>query len=242
MTRERGLVIAIDGPAASGKSTTARGVAESLGYCHLNSGQLYRAVAWAALRDGWSGAGSETVATRVETLDIALERRPPAYRVLLDGHAPGDELKDREVTGLSSRLARHPAVRERVLGLLRRTGRRGGVVCDGRDIGTVVFPEAELKVFLVASPAERARRRLQEHGESPTEEALRRETDRLRERDRADMEREISPLRRAEDAVEIDTTDLQPGQVVQRIVRLARERGTEGDPDGPQVDDHPFSA
>lgn len=219
-----GLIIAIDGPAASGKSTTARGVAEALDYSHLNSGQIYRAVAWAALRDGWSAADPGEVARRVEELALSLERRPPVFRVRLGGEIPGDELQSREVSRLSSRMARHPAVRERALGLLRAAGRAGGVVCDGRDIGTVVFPGADLKIFLVASPRERARRRLLDHGESPTDPALEREAEELRARDRSDVERDIAPLRRAEDALELDTTDLQPGEVVHRIVKLARER------------------
>lgn len=222
--RDRGLRIAIDGPAASGKSTTARGVAEAMGYCHLNSGLLYRAVAWASLRGGWSEASPPELERRVEGLDVSLERRPPEFRVRLDGELPGEALRSREVTEASSRMARHRVVRDRVLDLLRAAGRRGGLVCDGRDIGTVVFPDAELKVFLLASARERARRRLLDHGEAPTPEAVRREASLLEERDRADAERDIAPLRRAEDAVEIDTTDLEPAQVVQRIVQMARER------------------
>lgn len=233
MSGREGLTIAIDGPAASGKSTTARGVAEALGYSHLNSGLLYRAVAWAALRDGWSDAGSAEMERRVAGLEISLERRPPEYRVRLGEDRPGEELKSRAVTRASSRLAREPAVRDRVLELLRAAGRRGGLVCDGRDIGTVVFPGADLKVFLVASARERARRRLLEHGESPTEDAIRREASRLEERDRADADRDIAPLRPAEDAVEIDTTDLEPGQVVHRIVKMARRREDGRDPSGP---------
>lgn len=232
MSGEDGLTIAIDGPAASGKSTTARGVAEALGYPHLNSGLLYRAVAWAALRDGWSDAEGKELERRVRDLEISLERRPPEYRLRLDGDLPGDELKSREVTRTSSKLARRRAVRDRVLEILRSAGRRGGLVCDGRDIGTVVFPGAELKVFLVASARERARRRLLEHGEPPTEEAVRREASRLEERDRADAGRDIAPLRPAEDAVEIDTTDLEPAQVVHRIVQMARQRESGQDLDG----------
>lgn len=226
----RGIRIAIDGPAASGKTTTARSVAQELGYCHLNSGMLYRAVAWAALRDGWSDVRDEAGAAReLDSLRMELVRSSPTFTVRVDGVDPGDELQTREVTRLSSELAKLEPVRRRVLRLLRDAGRSGGVVCDGRDIGTVVFPDAELKVFLVASPGERARRRLLDFGESPTPEQVRSEAARLRVRDEADRKRELSPLRRAADAVEIDTTDLEPQEVVHRIVTLARARADEGE-------------
>lgn len=220
-----GIRVAIDGPAASGKTTTARSVARTLDYCHLNSGMLYRAVAWAALAGGWSDADDPgEVARQLESLEMELVRSSPTFTVRVNGMDPGEELQSREVTRVSSRLAQLEPVRTRVLRLLRGAGRSGGVVCDGRDIGTVVFPDAELKVFLVASPRERARRRLLEFGEDPTPERLRREAARLRTRDEADRHRELSPLRRAPEAVEIDTTDLEPEEVVHRIVTLARAR------------------
>jgi cytidylate kinase len=215
--------VAIDGPAASGKSTTARSVAERLGVCHLSSGLLYRTVAWCALRDGWIGE-PDRWAERVAGLDLALDRAPPGFSVTVRGEGTGAELISGPVTGRVSEIAASPDVRTAILPVLRAAGVRGGLVCDGRDIGTVVFPGADLKVFLVASPRERAKRRLLERGEQPSGERLEAETRRLTARDRRDSERATAPLRRAPDAVELDTTDLSPGEVVERIVAMVRSR------------------
>lgn len=222
---EGGIRVAIDGPAASGKSTTARGVAERLGYGHLNSGLLYRAITWAGLEGGWLEADPEEFARRVRGLELELRRGNGEFAVEIDGRRPGGELTSRGVSGRVSDVAARRPAREKVLRQLRAAGRRGGVVCDGRDIGTVVFPDAELKVYLVASSEERARRRLLDHGETPGEERVAAEAERLRARDEKDAGRELAPLRKPEDAVEIDTTDLRPSEVVDRIVGLARDRG-----------------
>lgn len=225
MTARHGIRVAIDGPAASGKSTTARAVARELGYAHLNSGLLYRAVTWAALRGGWVDAGEEEFAARVGALELELLRREGEFEVEVDGDRPGTELASRAVSSRVSDVAARGTTREVVLEELREAGRRGGVVCDGRDIGTVVFPDAELKIFLVATAEERARRRLLDYDEEPTERGIAAEAERLRERDEKDASRDLAPLRKPDDAVEIDTTDLAPEAVVDRIVSLARERG-----------------
>lgn len=222
----RRITIAIDGPAASGKSTTARSVAEKLGYCHLNSGLLYRAVTWAGLHGGWLDA-PERFELEIERLDLRLERTAPAYRVRIDGRACGPELSGPETSARVSVVSAHPAVRAKVLSILRAERGEGGLVCDGRDIGTVVFPDAELKVFLVASTAERARRRLLEWGTEPTPARVREEADRLSARDDADAGRSVAPLRRAPDAVDVDTTHLTPSEVVNRIVALAQRAGAD---------------
>ena len=220
-----GIRVAIDGPAASGKSTTARAVAERLGYAHLNSGLLYRAITWAGLEGGWVDAGPDEFARRVEELDLELRRRSGEFVVEVADRRPGGELTTRAVSRRVSDVAAREPARTRALEELREAGRRGGVVCDGRDIGTVVFPGAELKVYLVATAEERARRRLLDYDETPTEERIAAEAERLRARDEKDASRELAPLRKPDDAVEIDTTDLRPGEVVDRIVELARERG-----------------
>lgn len=219
-----GITIAIDGPAASGKSTTAARVAESLGYQHLNSGLIYRAITWAAREGEWpeDDAGFEA---RLSEVDLNLERYGSGFRVRVDGVEPGAALVSRATSGRVSAVSARPCVRSRVLELIRREGRRGGIVCDGRDIGTVVFPEAELKVFLVASPEERGRRRLLDLGLEPTPESVRREANRLTARDEADSGREVAPLRKAPDAVLVDTTRQSAAEVVARILDLARERG-----------------
>ena len=219
-----GITIAIDGPAASGKSTTAGRVARELGYHHLNSGLVYRAITWNALEGGWPEDETSFEET-LRDLDLKLERCGSGFRVLVHGVDPGVSLVAPATSARVSEVAAMPAVRERVLRLLREEGSRGGIVCDGRDIGTVVFPRAELKVFLVATPEERGRRRLLDHGLEPTEEAVREEARRLTERDAADSSRAVAPLRQAGDAVLVDTTKMSADEVVERIVALAIERG-----------------
>lgn len=218
-------VVAVDGPAASGKSTAARGVAGRLGFRHLSSGMLYRAVTWAAVRGGWSEASGPALRRRLEALDLELRPEDGGYGVRVDGEAPGDALVSDEVVDRVSEISARPEVRREVNRRVRAEARRADLVCDGRDVGATVFPDADLKVYLVASPEERARRRLLERGEAVDREAVRREAERIGGRDEYDATREVSPLRAADDAVTIDTTDLAPEEVVDRIVELARERG-----------------
>lgn len=213
------LVVAIDGPAASGKSSTARLVAERLGFCHVDSGSLYRAATAAALRrssdaDRWS---EEDVRRAVGGITL----RPAAGAVvpLLDGELLGEELRGAEVTRHVSRVAQMPRIREWVNELVRSSASSHSVVVDGRDIGTVVFPRADLKVFLVADPWERARRRLlQRSGQSPTDEEIAAETERLVLRDARDATQTVQ----AKDAVLIDTTHLTQEAQVERIVALVK--------------------
>lgn len=227
-----GRVVAIDGPAASGKSTTARSVADALGFEHLNSGLLYRAIAWAALRRGWagrpvpaSGEAGSSLDRRVGDVELELVAGRDGYGVRVEGRDPGQELRDAAVTRLASVLSARASVRRRVTDLVRNEARLRDVVCDGRDIGTVVFPHADLKVFLDADADERARRRLRERGEETTAEAVLAESGLLRQRDRADATRPLSPLRPAPDALRVDTTRLSPSEVVYRILEEARQRG-----------------
>lgn len=223
-------VIAIDGPAASGKSTTARAVAERLGFVHLNSGLLYRAITWISIERGWweDDAG---FAARLRGLDLRLRPADGRLRVEVEGRDPEDALQGRRVAARVSAISAVPAVREKVLERLRDAARRHDLVCDGRDIGTEVFPDADLKVFLEADAGERARRRLRDLGEeAPDEARLREETRRLQARDRADSTRRLAPLRAARDAVRIDTTGRPPEEVVERILTLCRERGIVEDP------------
>ena len=222
--RRRARVIAVDGPAASGKSTTARRVAEALGFVHVNSGLLYRAITWWAIRQGIDG-DARAVEERVPALAIELVRTPDGLAVGVDGSVPGPELASPDVTARVSPLSALRAVRAVVVDRLRETGRHHDIVCEGRDIGTTVFPEADLKVFLVADARERARRRLREHGRSLSEENVTREAEALEARDRSDSSRALSPLRRATEALAIDTTTKEPDEVVDEIVHLAIERG-----------------
>ncbi len=221
-------VVAIDGPAGSGKSTTARAVAEELGFLHLDSGALYRAATLVALESGeaperWTGAA---VASRARERQVALELRSAerTFDVTVDGRSVGELIRSDAVTREVSRVAAMGPVREFVNGLLRAAARDGGVVLDGRDIGTAVFPDAEVKVFLVADAEERARRRLLERGRTPDAGSLRSEAAALSRRDERDSQRAVAPLARAPDAVLLDTTRLSVEQQVRAVVALVRER------------------
>ena len=213
------IVIAIDGPAASGKSSTAQWVARRLGYFHVDSGSLYRAATAARL----SRAGDPETWTEAEVLKAAVHvtfaAQEGTFVPLLDG-APSDEvLRGSEVTRNVSRVARMPAVRDWVNEQVRNAGTVRNVVVDGRDIGTVVFPNANLKIFLVADPWERARRRLiQRLGRHPSDDEIAEETDLIVHRDARDATQTVQ----ATDAVLIDTTFLTQEDQVERIVRLAK--------------------
>lgn len=220
-------VIAIDGPSASGKSTTARDVAERLGFVHLNSGLLYRAVAWIALRDGWIDAPD--FAARMKNIEFELTPDPPSYRLRVNGERPGSWLQSAEVSRRASQVAERQVVRDHVNEALRAAAHGAGLVVDGRDIGTEVFPGAFLKIFLVARPEERARRRLSEDEETLDAELLAAEAERLRERDERDSGRTVAPLARADDAIELDNTERSRGEVVEEIVRLYEARRSESE-------------
>lgn len=220
------MIIAIDGPAGSGKSTTARAVARRLGFRHLDSGAFYRALTWAALQQGIPADRWDDFSARdLDAFGIRAEPADEGFRMLVGDKDVNDAIRTPEVNALVSRMAGIPAVREWLLERLRRTARAVDLVADGRDIGTVVFPDADLKIFLTADPTVRARRRLAEHSiTDPDDETLAAEVARLRERDRMDTEREVAPLRQAPDAIAIDTTSLTFEEQVERIVALARSR------------------
>jgi cytidylate kinase len=210
------MVIAIDGPAGAGKSTVARAVAAALGFTYLDSGAMYRCVALAGLDSGADLDDAEETGELAGSLRIELDDE----RVGLDGRDVSDAIRDPRVTEASSRVSVHPPVREAMVARQRQLIEAGRYVAEGRDIGTVVSPDAPLKVFLTASAEERARRRAAQTGED--EEAV---LAAQRERDERDENREHSALRAADDAVEIDTTGLALGEVVKRVVELARQRG-----------------
>jgi cytidylate kinase len=222
-------VIAIDGPAASGKSSTAHAVARTLGYAHLDSGALYRGVTLVAIRECGAGPGSaleaNTVLRAAEERGLALHYDGTGYAVYLNGEPADDAIRTAPVTALVSAVSALPEVREWVNERLRGLTRAGqSVVVDGRDIGTVVFPDAGLKVFLTASPRTRAARRLAQRGQGDEEPLVERETAALAARDAADSARPVAPLRMAADALPLDGTTLTFEEQVGRIVELARQR------------------
>jgi len=218
-----GVVVAIDGPAGSGKSTVARRVAEVAGLRYLDTGATYRALTLALLRRGIPPEDQRAVADAAKAVDLTLEL-PPGHtgtaRVLLDGVPAGPELRSPEVNRTVSAVAAVPAVRELLVALQRSLAGLGGIVVEGRDIGTVVWPDADVKVFLTASDDERARRRTRDReggGESASS---------LARRDRLDSGRATSPTRPAEDAVVIDSTDRAVDEVVDEILRLVEAART----------------
>jgi cytidylate kinase len=214
------LIIAIDGPAASGKSTTARRVAARLGYVYVDTGAMYRAITLGVLRAGIAPEDERSVVELGSRLDISLKTDADGFRVFLGDEDVSTEIRQPNVTEAVSAISAYPAVRERMVAMQRRIGAPGGIVMDGRDIGTVVFPNADLKIFLVASIVARAARRADEVPEADLSEI---ERD-LSRRDALDSSRAESPLRRAPDAVAIDTTELTIDEQVQRVVELARAR------------------
>lgn len=226
-TRPDGIIIALDGPAGSGKSSTAKAVAARLGYRHLDSGAFYRAITLAALRAGiHPDVWPHLTHAELDGLDVHGRPAEWGYVMTIRGVDVSVEIRSPEVNAHVSQMAAVPAVREWLMDALRESGARGGLVADGRDIGTVVFPRAELKAYLIADAEERARRRLLERGVvDPPLEEVRAEAGLLQGRDAIDSGRETAPLRQAEDAVVIDTTGLSFDEQVDRIVQLARERG-----------------
>jgi cytidylate kinase len=210
------MVIAIDGPAGAGKSTVARAVAEALDFTYLDSGAMYRCVALAGIERDADLDEPEALGALARSLRIELD----GDRVELDGRDVSSAIREPRVTEASSRVSTHPPVREALVSAQRRLIAAGRYVAEGRDIGTVVSPEAPLKVFLTASAEERARRRAAQTGEDESAVLAAQ-----RKRDERDESREHSALRAADDAVEIDTTGLSLDEVVRRIVELARERG-----------------
>jgi CMP/dCMP kinase len=223
------VIIAIDGPAGSGKSSTARAVARLLGFRHLDSGAFYRALTFAAQqRSIPEGKWQELTPHDLDGFRVSASPAEGGFTITVDGRPTTAEIRSPRVTASVSAMARVPAVRDWLLGTLRDMAELSDLVADGRDIGTVVFPDAELKVFLVAEPRERARRRLLQMGEDPTEEALDAEVGRIRARDEADASREAAPLRQADDALPLDSTGLSFDEQVAIIAGWARERGAAG--------------
>jgi cytidylate kinase len=228
-----GGVIAIDGPSASGKSSTARAVAEALGFAHLDSGSLYRGVTLVALREAAregtphaspaTALSPERILRAAEDRGLMLQSDGAGFTAYLEGEPVEDALRNAEVTSHVSAIAAIPVVREWVNSKLRAMVRAGqNVVVDGRDIGTVVFPGADLKIFLTASPEARAGRRISQRGKAIEPEGLDAEAAALAARDHADSTRATAPLRAARDAIHLDTTALGFLEQVQFIVDRAR--------------------
>lgn len=217
----RKLIIAIDGPVGSGKSTVARRVAQLLDYIYVDTGAMYRAVALKALRQGVSLDASDDLVALAADTHIDLRAQNGTQRVLLDGEDVTSAIRSPEISQGASKVATVSGVRHVLVTEQRRAGHKGGVVMEGRDIGTVVFPDAELKIFLTASPEIRAERRWREHEQKGEAINLARTLEEVHERDKRDRERKTSPLVQARDAIVVDSTAMEPEEVARLIVMLA---------------------
>lgn len=218
------MIIAIDGPAGSGKSTVARRVAVETGFTFVDSGAIYRTVTWWGITQGVVPDEDDRLAVLFESQGITLDGDGGTFQVLHGGRLVGDEIRTPEVSRQVALYSPRPGVREGVNRLLREFGARRDLVMDGRDIGTVVFPAASLKIFLTATAEERARRRLEEFQSRGTPADFAAVLADVRERDLRDETRAVAPLKAAEDAVILDTTVMSPDDVVAAVLQLLKER------------------
>jgi CMP/dCMP kinase len=216
----RRVVIAIDGPSGAGKSTIGRALAEALSYTYLDTGAMYRAVAVRAIEKGIAAEDEAALAGAASSARITFDAT--GKRVLLDGRDVTEEIRTREATRMASAIAKVSGVRRELVRQQQELGRQGGVVLDGRDIGSVVFPRAEVKFYLDAAPEKRAQRRL---AESQTPDgSLQAVLDDIRARDHQDMTRATSPLVRTTDAVYVDTTEMSPREVTAHLLAVTQGR------------------
>lgn len=220
----KGIKIAIDGPAAAGKSTIAKMTAEKLGYTYIDTGAMYRALAHKALEQGISITDGQSLEKLLLKTDIVLVPTDAGQAVLVDGNDVSEEIRSSKVTAVVSGVAAHQSVRLLMVKKQRILGESFGVVMDGRDIGTEVLPNAELKIFMTASVDERALRRHKENSKRGIDSSIEKLAQEISDRDRADSERAVSPLRQAHDAILIDTTSMSIEEVTAKICKLAEER------------------
>jgi cytidylate kinase len=221
---KKNIQIAIDGPAGAGKSTIAKIVAEKLSYTYIDTGAMYRALTLKALKEHIDLENAESVTNLLKETIIALKPSERGQLVFLDGQDVSKEIRSNEVTGNVSRVACHASMRKIMVERQREMAEHGGVVMDGRDIGTAVLPNAELKIYMSATVAERARRRFEDNKQRGIESSIEKLKEEIALRDKLDSEREASPLVQAPDAIYLDTTDLSIQQAADEILKLVSER------------------
>ncbi len=218
------LIVAIDGPSGAGKSTLSKALAKSTGYLNIDTGAMYRSVALLAHRRQIDVADEQGLRQLCSAIRINFIREADAERVIVNGEDVSQAIRTPEVSLLTAKVAACPAVREALVRLQRELGEAGGVVLEGRDIGTVVFPQAQVKFFLSATAEERGRRRFDELRAKGIKVDLQQTIAEVEERDAADSEREHAPLKRAADAIDIDSTRLTIDEVLQEMLRIIAER------------------
>lgn len=214
----RKLIVAIDGPAGAGKSTVAKRVAKEMDYTYMDTGAMYRAFAWRVVKEGLDLKNEGELRKALRDTRIELAERDGRAQVLLNGSDVSEWIRTPELSQMASRVSTSKIVRERMVELQREMGSKGGIVAEGRDIGTVVFPNAEVKIYLDASSQERARRRFEELRTRGDRVDMAETREEMEERDRRDRERDVAPLRPADDAVVIDSTAVDVDSVVERIM------------------------
>lgn len=224
---EKGLQVAIDGPASSGKSTVAKIIAKRFGYVYCDTGAMYRSVTWAALENGIDVSDTKQVIDLARRIKITFEPGQPDQRVFVDGHEVTKDIRTEKIAANVSAVAAIPEVRAQMVEQQRQIAQAGGIVMDGRDIGTTVLPDAQVKIFLVASAHERARRRYEENLQKGlATQSLDELEAAIKLRDQKDSTRKVSPLTQAKDAILIDTTSLTIDQVVDEISALIKKNRT----------------
>ena len=218
------LTVAIDGPSGAGKSTVAKSLARRLGYFYIDTGAMYRAVALKGKEEGISTEDDEALYRWISSIDMTFVAEGEETRLLCSGEDMTDAIRSPEMSGLASDMSKRKGVREALVEKQREMGREGGVVLEGRDIGTVVFPNADIKFYLDARTEERARRRFKELTEKGIKVDLEKTIKEMIQRDHNDMSRALSPLKKADDAILIDSTDKSSGEVVEEMVRVVKDR------------------
>jgi cytidylate kinase len=218
------LIVAIDGPAGAGKSTVAKRLAKELGYTYMDTGAMYRAFAWKARQKAIDLEDEQKLGAALAQTNVELSDRDGNAKVFLDGEDVTDKIRTPELSQWASKISALRPVRERMVELQRAMGAKGGVVVEGRDIGTVVFPQAEVKIFLTADSEERARRRFAELEGQGKRVTLDETLGEMEERDRRDQQRALAPLRQAEDAVAVDSTHRSIEEVLERIMQEIKKK------------------
>lgn len=221
------IIIAIDGPSASGKTTVAKILCEKLKIEHIDTGAMYRAFALFATKNGADLDDEKSVEPLLKNFHIQFKRNERGLRVIMNGRDVTEDVRKKEIGDSASRVSVHRAVRMKMVEIQRAIGRENGGIFDGRDIGTFVFPDATLKIYLTASVEERAKRKLKEWKERGMEGTLEEARRDVLERDKRDSQRALAPLSKDEDAIEIDTTNLSPEEVSERITKILKVKGIE---------------